>query len=100
MNETHILIRLLRMYIPRNWEFSSALAKLWNFGGWREGVEPPNPPRYASDPKKRAESVETGGSPELVVGTLLLTAVSFGDLLSNFNKPALADDKDAFPQLL
>jgi hypothetical protein len=29
MNETHILIRLLRMYIPRNWEFGSALA---NFG--------------------------------------------------------------------
>jgi hypothetical protein len=26
MNETHILIRLLRMYIPRNWEFGSALA--------------------------------------------------------------------------
>jgi hypothetical protein len=26
MNETHILIRLLWMYIPRNWEFGSALA--------------------------------------------------------------------------
>jgi hypothetical protein len=33
MNETHILIRLLRMYIPRNWEFGSASAKLRNFGG-------------------------------------------------------------------
>jgi hypothetical protein len=33
MNETHILIRLLRIYIPRNWEFGSALAKLRNFGG-------------------------------------------------------------------
>jgi hypothetical protein len=33
MNETHILIRLLRVYIPRNWEFGSALAKLQNFGG-------------------------------------------------------------------
>jgi hypothetical protein len=33
MNETHILIRLLRMYIPRKWEFGSALAKLRNFGG-------------------------------------------------------------------
>jgi hypothetical protein len=32
MNETHILIRLLRMYIPRNWEFSPALPKLRNFG--------------------------------------------------------------------
>jgi hypothetical protein len=38
MNETHILIRLLQMYIPRNWEFSSALAKTSEF---RE-VEPPN----------------------------------------------------------
>jgi hypothetical protein len=27
MNETHILVRLLRMYIPQNWEFGSALAK-------------------------------------------------------------------------
>jgi hypothetical protein len=33
MSETRILIRLLRMYIPRNREFSSALAKLRNFGG-------------------------------------------------------------------
>jgi hypothetical protein len=32
MNEAHILIRLLWMYIPRNWEFGSALAKLRNFG--------------------------------------------------------------------
>jgi hypothetical protein len=39
-NETHILIRLLRMYIPRNWEFGSALA----FGISGEGVEPPKPP--------------------------------------------------------
>jgi hypothetical protein len=75
MNETHILIRLLRMYIQRNWEFSSALAKVRNFGG---GLNPTNPPRYATDPKKRAESVETGGSPELAVGRLLRTAVSFG----------------------
>jgi hypothetical protein len=36
-NETHILIRLLRMYIPRNWEFGAALAKLRNFGGWGGG---------------------------------------------------------------
>jgi hypothetical protein len=27
------------MYFPRNWEFGSALSKLWNFGGF----EPPNP---------------------------------------------------------
>jgi hypothetical protein len=32
MGETRILIRLLRMYFPRNWEFDSALSKLWNFG--------------------------------------------------------------------
>jgi hypothetical protein len=31
VSETHILIRLLRMYFPWNWEFGSALSKLWNF---------------------------------------------------------------------
>jgi hypothetical protein len=32
-NEWHrIVMRLLWMYIPRNWEFGSALAKLRNFG--------------------------------------------------------------------
>jgi hypothetical protein len=40
MNETRILITLLWMYIPRNWEFSSALSKLRNFGG---SLNPPNP---------------------------------------------------------
>jgi hypothetical protein len=38
MSETHILIRLLRMYFPRNREFGSAFKKLRNFG-WR--FEPP-----------------------------------------------------------
>jgi hypothetical protein len=33
MNETRILIRLLRMYFPRNWEFGSALSKLRKYGG-------------------------------------------------------------------
>ena len=33
MSESLILVRLLRMYFPRNWEFSSALSKLRNFGG-------------------------------------------------------------------
>jgi hypothetical protein len=42
MNETHILIRLLRMYVPRNREFGSALAKLRNFrGGWGLILPPP-----------------------------------------------------------
>jgi hypothetical protein len=37
---------LLRMYFPRNWEFSSALSKLWN---WRGGWTPQTPaPRYAT----------------------------------------------------
>jgi hypothetical protein len=39
MNETHILIRSLRMYIPRNWEFGSALAKFRGGGG----LNPPSP---------------------------------------------------------
>jgi hypothetical protein len=33
MSKTHILIRFLRMYFPRSWEFGSALSKLRNFGG-------------------------------------------------------------------
>jgi hypothetical protein len=47
MNEAHILIRLLWMYIPRNWEFGSALAKLRNFEG---GLNPstPSPLRYTT----------------------------------------------------
>jgi hypothetical protein len=39
MSETRILIRLLWMYFPRNWEFGSALSKLRKFGG--RGVEAP-----------------------------------------------------------
>jgi hypothetical protein len=34
MSESRIVIRLLRMYLPWNWEFGSALSKLRNFGGW------------------------------------------------------------------
>jgi hypothetical protein len=46
------------MYFPRNWEFGSALSKLWNnfffFGG---GFEPPKPPSgYASDSDKMLPS--------------------------------------------
>jgi hypothetical protein len=33
MGETRILIGLLGMYFPQNWEFSSAVSKLRNFGG-------------------------------------------------------------------
>jgi hypothetical protein len=45
MSESRILIRLLRMCFPRNWEFGLALSKLWNFvGGW--GCW--NLPRYAT----------------------------------------------------
>jgi hypothetical protein len=41
MNETRILIRLLQMYIPRNWELGTALAKLRNFRG---GLNPLSTP--------------------------------------------------------
>jgi hypothetical protein len=49
MGETHILIRLLWIYFPLNWEFGSALSKLRNFGGGG-GFEHPKPPshRYAT----------------------------------------------------
>jgi hypothetical protein len=44
MSETHILIRLLQMYIPRNWEFGPAFSKLRYFGGG--GFEPAKPLRW------------------------------------------------------
>ena len=37
MSKSRILVWLLRMYFPRNWEFGSALSKLRNLGGF----EPP-----------------------------------------------------------
>jgi hypothetical protein len=43
MSETRILIKLLRMYFPRNLEFGSALSILRNFGGGGGGLNP-NPP--------------------------------------------------------
>jgi hypothetical protein len=42
------------MYIPQNWEFGSALSKLWNFGE-RGELNPPtplSPPQYATGPLK------------------------------------------------
>jgi hypothetical protein len=49
---------LLRMYLPRNWKFGSALSKLRNFGGG--GVL--NPLRYATD-------IKVLGSLEISVST-------------------------------
>jgi hypothetical protein len=46
MSETRILIRLFRMYFPRNWEFGSALSKLRNFG--EGGLNPPTLPSTVS----------------------------------------------------
>jgi hypothetical protein len=37
MSEPRILIRLLRIYFPRNWEFGLALLNLRNFGRGRRG---------------------------------------------------------------
>jgi hypothetical protein len=51
MSETRILIRLLRTYIPRNWEFVPALSKLQNFregGVWFEPLLPSV--RYCKSP--------------------------------------------------
>jgi hypothetical protein len=44
MNETRILIRLLSVYIPRNWEFGSALSKFRNFRGGFKTPQTPTPP--------------------------------------------------------
>jgi hypothetical protein len=41
MSKTNILIMLLRMYFPWNWEFGSSLSKLRNFGG--RCLNTPNP---------------------------------------------------------
>jgi hypothetical protein len=49
MGETRILIRLLRMYFARNWEFGSALSKLRNFGGQLNPPPPKPPSRYATE---------------------------------------------------
>jgi hypothetical protein len=40
MSETSILIRLLQMYLPQNWEFGSALSTFQNFLG-AETLTPP-----------------------------------------------------------
>jgi hypothetical protein len=45
MTKTRILIRLLRIYFPRNWEFGAALPKLRNFGGL---LNTSKPPRYSN----------------------------------------------------
>jgi hypothetical protein len=37
-SEIRILIRLLRMYFPRNWKFGSALSKLRNVGEEEAGL--------------------------------------------------------------
>jgi hypothetical protein len=51
MNETRILIRLLRMYIPRNWEFGSTLAKFRGEGGFDPPTTTPpfGTPLYCED---------------------------------------------------
>jgi hypothetical protein len=50
MSETRILITLLRMYFPWNWEFGSALSQLRNFGvGVGVGsMNPQTPSQYAN----------------------------------------------------
>jgi hypothetical protein len=40
MTETRVLIRLVRMYFPRNWKFVSVLSKLRNLGGGGEFEHP------------------------------------------------------------
>jgi hypothetical protein len=77
MNETRILITLLWMYIPRNWEFSSALSKLRNFGG---GVLNPLPVPVtqlivlAADGSDRTIAKEAAGSKMCEVDVKINTA--------------------------
>jgi hypothetical protein len=41
MSETSILVWLLRMYFPRNWEFASDLSNIRNLGGFNSPTPPP-----------------------------------------------------------
>jgi hypothetical protein len=49
MGETRILIRLLLMYFPWNWEFGSAFSKLQNSG---EGLNTPPLPTPLTTPER------------------------------------------------
>jgi hypothetical protein len=54
MSETRMLIRLLRMYFPRNRELGSALSKKTSeFRGGGGGVKPPRPPQPRQCPASR-----------------------------------------------
>jgi hypothetical protein len=78
--ETRILIRLLLMYFPWNREFSSALSKLWNFGG----LKPKTPPRYAtgfSVPFCPVPQIWPRSLPATMVSSKLLTVVLSFDFI-------------------
>jgi hypothetical protein len=64
MIEPRILVRLLRMYFPRNWEFGWALSKLRHLGG---GVEPPPNPHLGTPLKCCAPFDVFGTEMNLVV---------------------------------
>jgi hypothetical protein len=74
MNETHILIRLLRMYIPWNWEFGSDLAKLQNFGEEGGGLNPSNRPHSVRHCIMLVILTDMVGSNTLSTATLWQTA--------------------------
>jgi hypothetical protein len=65
------------MYIPRNWEFGSALAKLRTFGGGG-GVENPQTQK-APSVRHGSHSIDTGesfiGSKEIGAGRNLKTGM-------------------------
>ena len=64
MSESFILVWLLRMYFPRNWEFGSALSKLRNFGGGLKTPTPLPPPsvRHCTKPGLRLSVTEYRGA--------------------------------------
>jgi hypothetical protein len=53
MSETHILIRLLRIYFPRISEFGTAS----EFPGGLHPPTPPPPPRYTTDKRRYSNLV-------------------------------------------
>ena len=65
MSESHILVRLLRIQFPRNWEFGSALSKLRNFGGFEPpplGTPLPESQRASSCVIKLCHSADSDGT--------------------------------------
>jgi hypothetical protein len=76
MSESRLLVGLLRMYFPRNWEFGSALSKLRNFGVGGGGLNTPNPlgtPLVLREDIRRVSDVVSGSAADCYVREVCLS---------------------------